>query len=718
MTIRFLSRLALAGGLVSGAASAAFAGGEATFGSQWWDQTAPDAKYQEFRQVPRGAFLESFVLQDWSGRNAWLLTGANAMRADQAAAFSWSNGVRWRMDLDYLQIPHNFSFVSHTPYTEAALGVFVLPDTLQRINQENPSAYASTMSDLLKASARLPVVGFRTDVSKARLRARPARGWQFEVRGTQRERAGSKPYGASFGFNNAIELLEPIRQRTVDADAIASYVRDRVSVQASAGLSQFDNGASTLRWDNPKRLTDRTSATAYVAGDGSAAGRLDLYPDNRAIRGNVALGLQLPRRTAFSASLGLSRYTQDDDWLPMTVNSAIAQSSLDSLPARSTDAEATRLVQDYRLVSRAWPRLAATLRLHHDRYENKTPEYTFNGQVRLDQTLEPERIENHPFGNQQLVLGADLDYDIVRGLKLGGTYELRHREHTLREVEKDDENVFGARARVRPAMMSGVEIQADYRHGERELDEFEFDDYRKDENPDSAFIEQPNLRRFDVADRRQDWARAGVSLPVGERVTVYAGYTFLHNDYHRTVLGLQDDQRHSVTATATMDLSEQLDLSGGYGFDQVETEQQSRESGAVLSTADTTNWTAKPKDRNQFAFATVEWQPQEKWTFIASYEFSQAKGEYPLANFKGTAQSLPDTRFQRHEVVLEARLRLMAESDVALRYGFEEYDVTDFASENVPLLFPVTGTSNAIFLGDSSIDYRAHRVALIATRRF
>ena len=88
---------------------AVHAGGEATFGGQWWDQTAPEAKYQEFRVVPRGGFLEDYVLREWSGRNAVTFFGANALRDDQTAGLSWSNGTRWRADLGLTQIPHLFS---------------------------------------------------------------------------------------------------------------------------------------------------------------------------------------------------------------------------------------------------------------------------------------------------------------------------------------------------------------------------------------------------------------------------------------------------------------------------------------------------------------------------------------------------------------------------------------------------------------------------------
>lgn len=74
--------------------------------------------------------------------------------------------------------------------------------------------------------------------------------------------------------------------------------------------------------------------------------------------------------------------------------------------------------------------------------------------------------------------------------------------------------------------------------------------------------------------------------------------------------------------------------------------------------------------------------------------------------------------FRRHEMMLDVRWRWLEGTTIVGRWGWEEYDILDFASNSVPLIFPVTGTANAIFLGDSSQSYRAHRLALLATYRF
>jgi hypothetical protein len=44
--------------------------------------------------------------------------------------------------------------------------------------------------------------------------------------------------------------------------------------------------------------------------------------------------------------------------------------------------------------------------------------------------------------------------------------------------------------------------------------------------------------------------------------------------------------------------------------------------------------------------------------------------------------------------------------------------VSDYATEDVPLLFPVTGASTALFLGDSIQDYRANLIGVFVRKVF
>jgi MtrB/PioB family decaheme-associated outer membrane protein len=624
--------------------------------------------------------------------------------------------------VDYIEIPHRFSQVTRTPYTEVRPGEWRLPDTLQRVNQDYPNSYTNTMVDVLNNT---PVKGldFGTNVLRARAKMRPARGWTVEAVGTDRSRSGYKALGAPFGFNSAIEIMEPIDQSMKDGDIRATYTRDRLTVEAAAGVSVYENRLDRIFVDNPKRITDRTYAGAYTNGDGSAAGQMSVTPDDQVLRGNVALGLQLPRRSTLNATVGISQHTQDEDLLPYTVNTAILQPDTFPLPAKSVDAKALVMNQSLRLTSRAVDNLTGTLRVDHYDYDNQTEELTFPGSVRLDQVWQAGALTNHPYGHTNLTTGVDVDYRWGRQVTVGGTYEWRQREHTLREVEKDAENAFAGRVKAR--VIEGLEVEARYRRGERSIEDSTLTaDYK---NAAGTLIEQPGLLRFDVAERTQDLARAGVWWTANEWLVLSGRYDFMRNDYAESPLGLQEDQLQQVTAEATVHATPELDLSGGYGYSLAETDQLSRESsGGTVATADTLNWRAQIKDTNVFVFANAEWWAiPEKLSVMAGYEFSRSFGEYDLSNLRtvdsAKAQDLPATLYRRHDVVIEASYRVLAATDVSVRYGWEQFDVIDFSSEDVPFVNPATAggaPANAIYLGDGFDDYRAHAAALLVRHRF
>jgi MtrB/PioB family decaheme-associated outer membrane protein len=561
--------------------------GNFTVGGQWWDQSARDAKYQEFSEVPRGAFLENYLLREWSGRNALILWGANAIHTDQANRLTVANGVRWRADLSYLEIPHTFSHLARSAWWQGSPGAYTIDDTIQARNQANPAGYSARMTDLLNNSPVIPL-GFQTNVASARLRARPVKDWQFEARGSMRTRSGSKPYAMSFGFNTAIETPEPIGQTTVDADLIGNYRHKDVTAQASVGLSSFENSFSTLRVDNPKRFTDQ------VGGDGAKVGALDLYPENHVVRGGLALGYLLPRQSALTGTIQISQMTQDDAFLPFTNNKALGPSNPDSLPAKSLDAKATQINGDVRLRTHPLKGLDGAVRFHYTDYNNQTDELQFDVRIPYDASIQrfgqtgSDDHTNDALSNKQWHAGVDADYSVTRAVHVGGTYEYRTRDRTEREVEKDNETVLKGRASW--VATTGLRFDGHYWHGDRKLDEFLSEDYfglrtrlATTANPavydSTGQLEQLALRRYDVANRVQDQAGAGASYVFSEDLELSASYSYLKNDYKDSDLGLKDETGNNVALTGTYHVNPKLDLDGGYGYGTLETNQNSRQSG-------------------------------------------------------------------------------------------------------------------------------------------
>jgi MtrB/PioB family decaheme-associated outer membrane protein len=567
------------------------------------------------------------------------------------------------------------------------------------------------MTDFLN-NARREDLSLRTDVTSAKLKGRMGNGIQAQLQGSRRDRTGDKAFGGSFGFNNVVETVEPVRQKMASAGGKVSYTRNRLTVEGDAGYTAFENSNTALVWDNPRQLTDATG--------NPGKGKLDLYPDNQSWHVMGLVGLQLPRRTAFTGTYSFGQATQNDDWLPFTVNSAVLAPDTFPLPSTQSYAKANISTFDARITSHPVARVGGTLRYHRYEYQNKTPQWTLSGQVPYDGAWSGTDVTSHPFGNEQTVAGLDVDWNPLRQLGLYGTVERIDRKHTFREVPEDHETAYEAKARAKPT--TGIQVDARYRHGEREVDEFEEEDYQ---NASGQFIEQPELRRYDVAARTQDLVEGSVSWAGIEKATVSLLAGYLRNEYTETHLGLQDDLRRSVGAEATLDPTDRLSLTGAFGWVRIDTNQQSRQSsGGTLVQSDSTNWQARLRDEIVSASGSVEFAAiPDRVALSASYWYERSPGTFDLSGFEALstvpgAQDLPATVYMRQGVGINARYTFQDGFDVVARWGWEEMHLVDFANQDIPLLSPVTGAANAIYLGDETLNYRASAIAVALNRTF
>jgi len=676
-----------------------------TAGTMWWAQSANEATFQEFREVPQGAFVEGFLFRQWNGPLFLGISGENAIREDQRYDGTFAKGAKVRIDAGYQQIPHLFSQVARIGYYEAQPGVFVLPDTLQIRNQRTPAQYNANMNDYLNQSADDARLKFGTNIVTGRLRARPQQGWQFDVKAERRERNGRKAYGGTFGFSNAVEMVEPIDERMLDVDGLANWSGKNMNVRAGVGVSSFDNRVSTLVWDNPRQFTDSPTTPGR--------GRLDLYPNNNAFRGRLGMSWQVQPKTSVDVEATASHQTQNDPWLPFTINSAIPQSSPDSLPGKSTDAKAVEWTGDVRLHSRALtPSVYTTLRFHHHHYDNNTPTWTFSGRSAYDNAWTPGPFDSKPFGNSQSTAGADIDWQAVHHVTLSGTAEMRYREHTLREGGKDEEPFFQVQSRAYPSDAVSMRVYASYGH--RYLTEFDQADLT-----DAGELD--GLRRFDIANRQQGRAGAELDATLTSDFDVSVQYDYERNHYDQTTYGLQEDRTQGGLVQGTLHASDGLDLNAGYGVAWPITRQASNESNAAPPpTPDyPTNWWAYIHDRSEWAMAGANWWAlPKKLNFVLDYTYSRDQTEYDLINAAGTAVDVPSTFYRRHIVEAEAIWRAKYHTDISLRYGYDFFDVVDFANQDIPLLGPTATAGTAIYLGDNVRPYVANMISVVYSRRF
>lgn len=697
--------------------------GEVTIGSQWYTQSTREPKwFDEYHDITNGPLIESFVILDKIDNGRYALIGSNALHHDQSTTLLYRI-PKITVGLMYKEIPHNLSWNTRTPYARLGPGVYALPDAVQRRIQGDSASTPNRTADLtsLLNGARTEPLGFRTDVTRALLKARIGKGLQFDVRGSRRMRQGDKAYSMTLGgFSNVVEIPEDINQQIAMGEAKLSYTAKKVVVEASGGLEAFINEVDALIVDNPRIAADSTI--------GSSRGRLDLYPDNRTARGALRAGLDLPMHSVLNAYAGIAETRQDDHLLPYAINSALP---VFALPATHVNQKAVTVTQDYRLHSSPSRFLNSTLRFRRNDYENKSKFLTFPVEILYDQSVVVGDITNERFEYARSVGGVDLDLTPVSRLVLGGTAEYTWRTRSLREVTKDKEIAFEGRVNYHPSVR-GLVLEGRYRHGDRRLNH----------DPTEELIaegEQPNLRRFDVGDRVQDWARgrAGFQPNTRSDLSVYVEYTRNKYEDRRlegigtivapidTVgqLGLLDEKRYNVGANLSYELTKKVTLNGGVGYSTLYTNQRSRTSGTstVTLVADST-WQARIMDRFAYGNAGVNWNIRpDRLTLAATWELERAPTTYNLKSIglRPPAQSVPGTKYRRMGVGVESwyQLEKKGSTSLGVRWNWEEFHAQDFQTTVIPLLYP-TVNPTIIFMADNFRDYRAHVLSVLLRRTF
>jgi hypothetical protein len=224
-------------------------------------------------------------------------------------------------------------------------------------------------------------------------------------------------------------------------------------------------------------------------------------------------------------------------------------------------------------------------------------------------------------------------------------------------------------------------------------------------------------------------AGGSIGLTPTERLQLTGTFDYLFEKYDddaaaTAVVGLRRIHQRSTSGDLTYQASENLDLTASVGWEQNVSRQASRQSRtAAFGTGDST-WTLRVKDEGLFGSAGVDWRAMpDHLGFNVGAEYASTPTNIAFASVKQTVitvQNPPFIKYRRIDLTFETRYELAAQTQVAVQYAWEEFDVTDFSSVDIPNLGIAAGASsiNYIYLGDSFQSYRAHRVALLVRKRF
>jgi MtrB/PioB family decaheme-associated outer membrane protein len=694
------------------------------------DVDTDSAKFEEYEDWNRGFNIPllRIVGETPDGERTFRFRGEDLGERDARYTLDYGVVGRYGITLDYNKIVHRFGNKGRLIHTEVAPGVFLLPDPLQAQIQgaiesvPRGQVNFGFLNNLLQpylATASFEDLALQRDRFSAVIElGRMANlGWGLELQ--HENRTGDRAWGASFGFNNLVELPEPIDYDTSQAELAGEWNGANGGARFGARYNKFENNVSTLIWDNPFRAVSSTDPTAYLSPGGASTGGsmvgfADLAPDNEATT------LFVDGRTRFGGNWwahGSASYilmTQDDPLLPYTLNAAITgvgfgEESFDptdpaNLPQRSADREAVVTNLAAETGTRFAESFGLTFRYRLYDYENDSDAIRFPGYVRYHAVWEEIPRITALYGYTRQTLGTELTWDLTQATRLSLAYDLKTWEREFREVEDSDEDVIKLAVDSRP--LDGLTVRASYELGDRTIDRYDPEAQEFSFLHPEGVNNQLGLRKFAQAAREYDAINASAQYFFAEAWNVFVGVTSLDEDYDESALGLLTNESLQYNAELAYTPGENLTF---YVFAQrVDTEsfQRARQSGGTLSTNPLDDWTATLTGDFTLLGLGLETR-RGPWTINASTRWSENDGDADLFSPPGGTPDIAigfDTYddYELFAVWTGLQYQISPRASAGFSYRYEDYTLDSFLTNGLRNYMP-----GALLLNAENGDYEA-----------
>jgi Putative outer membrane beta-barrel porin, MtrB/PioB len=188
------------------------------------------AKFEEYRDIPEGLFLERFRLRLFTDDEGYSveLDGSKWGQEDQEFGLRVGRLGLWQFGFDWDQTPHLFSTSAQMLAVQQPRGVFTLP---------SPRPLLPTYN----SAPGLDEIGVRWDTARTFLAVTPTPNLDLLAEYMRIHKAGDRPFSVAYGSpgNNFLEVVQPIDQTITDIRFKATLAYERWQLQAAYTFSLF-----------------------------------------------------------------------------------------------------------------------------------------------------------------------------------------------------------------------------------------------------------------------------------------------------------------------------------------------------------------------------------------------------------------------------------------------------------------------------------------------
>ena len=700
--------------------------------------------------------------------------GQNVQQNNQSYELDYNHSYQTKINASWDQTPHDYSNVGETLYTQTAPGVLSLPSQIQSnlpaTKSGSSSSYSPTNSQVTTFNNQF--ANYMTAAHNANLQTldnkgavnmdfRPAEHVKANFGFSEDRVEGNKPLGASFGFNQAVQVPEPIDWRTYNLKAGTQYDTKDVQMGINYRMSSFNNDNESLKWSNPARLTDSGAASAGGIA-GPVQGQMSVAPDNWSRTVTMNGGANLPANTRFTATGTMAYMHQNENLMSWTSNSAIVYKnsagtviSQPALPEATANANIMTWTQDYAVSNRVLKPLTLGLKYHSYQMINRTDEVAFAGRAIMDSSWEAQAdgYNNDRYEFRKDILTGSADYAVFQPLSLGFKYNVEWDHNTNRLVTDSTENGYAGTVDYTPARWTTV--RGSYVRSHRVPHSFDYSLYLAPGT--TNYSELPGLQQFDLGDRVRNQGKIIWQVNPVSAVTIGLNGSLTHDNYQSgnqdltgatgasganypaTLYGLQDSRDSAAGADIGWNASDRLAFDVYYDYEETQGLLRSNEgSGSLITQAGTTDWDVRMLDKYQLAgvHATLGGSADRVTTRLG-YDVTMSRGSDNYVNIgsgvsasavyanglpqpvtTGNLISPSDTKYMKQDISIRTTIKMTDHTSLVLGYLFEKFDVSDWQTQNIPLVGGTGATQYNNYLGTNLQNYVAHVGTILVKYKF
>ncbi|WNC69016.1 MtrB/PioB family decaheme-associated outer membrane protein [Thalassotalea nanhaiensis] len=532
------------------------------------------------------------------------------------------------------------------------------------------------------------------------------KNWFLTSDFSSEEKTGTKTTGAAFYANvqngHSAILPQSIDQTTNKMELSIAYNQALYSVKADYLLSQFDNDKSSLIWQNPYSSLIGPNV-AYPDG----TGQIGAEPDNDFHQLRISGHYVYSPTLRFFADTSYSMASQDDNYLPYTINSQLISGSL---PRSNLDGEVITITAKATALYRYSNTLNFKGLYRYKERDNQSPRDAY--QVVFADTWAPLEGKFHhynaPHSKNSNYFELTANYSLPSRSKVSLIYGYEEIDRYNYAVNSTIENGIKLKLRTRSENNLASRFELGYKDRSASLYHWDrsyfslFDAQLINQTPENQrYTNHPLLSQHYLSNREQLNAKASFSYPIEDNMHANFDLSFKENDYDKSTLGLTNDKTFFSTLNGVWVYSNTVNFSSYLSYDSYEFEQTGREftGGYEKSAFDlyeplpqasdsARNWQIKPQDSTVSLGLSAHWDYlPKKIEMDFDYRLSDSTSKNDNYSSGGATDltniGLPDVSNKEHHFEFKTLYHYKPNMSFSFSYQYYRFDAKDWAYDQV-----------------------------------